>query len=395
MRDVVVARAVRTAAGKAPKGALRQTRPDDLGAAVVRSILESTPRLDPARIGDVIMGCAMPEGEQGMNVGRNIALLAGLPDAVPGMTVNRFCSSGLESINIGAGQIATGQSDVVIAGGAESMSLIPMGGVRFMPNPDLLAADPETYLGMGLTAERLADMESIDRAQQDLFALHSHQKALAALEAQRFKDEVVPVDVRQSRPDGNGKPVERSLVFDRDEGPRADTSLEALAKLRPAFKARGTVTAGNSSQMSDGAAAVLLTTAEIADELELQPLARFLGYSVAGVPPEIMGIGPVQAIPKVLERTGLSLDQMDLIELNEAFAAQSLAVLARLGIDARDERVNVNGGAIALGHPLGCSGAKLTATALHELRRRQGRYAMVTMCIGTGMGAAGIFERVS
>ncbi len=395
MRDVVVVRAVRTAVGKAPKGTLRQTRPDDLGAAVLRSIVKSTPKLDPERIGDVIMGCAMPEGEQGMNVGRNIALLSGLPDSVPGMTVNRFCSSGLETINIGAGQIATGQSDVVIAGGAESMSMIPMGGVRFMPNPDLLAADPETYLGMGLTAERLADMESIDRERQDRFALHSHEKALAALEQNRFKDEIVPVDVRQSRPDGNGKPVERSLVFDRDEGPRADTSLGALAKLRPAFKARGTVTAGNSSQMSDGAAAVLLTTPEIADELEVEPLARFLGYAVAGVPPEIMGIGPVQAIPRVLERTGLRLEQMDLIELNEAFAAQSLAVLERLGIDARDERLNVNGGAIALGHPRGCSGAKLTATALHELRRRQGRYAMVTMCIGTGMGAAGIFERIA
>jgi len=395
MRDVVVAQALRTPIGKAPKGTLRQTRPDDLGAAVVRAILERTPKLDPERIGDVIIGCAMPEGEQGMNVGRNIALLAGLPDSVPGMTVNRFCSSGLETINIGAAQIATGQSDVVIAGGAESMTLIPMGGNRFLPNPDLVARDPETYLGMGLTAERLAETDGIGREEQDAFALHSHEKALAALAGGRFEDETVPFQARLSVPSDNGMPEEREVLLDKDEGPRADTSLEALSRLRAVFKAGGTVTAGNSSQMSDGAAAVLLTTPEIAAELKIRPLARFVGYSVAGVPPEIMGIGPVQAVPKALQRAGLTLKQIDVIELNEAFAAQSLAVLKRLKIDSRDERLNPNGGAIALGHPLGCTGAKLTATALQELKRRNGRYALVTMCIGTGMGAAGIFEAVA
>jgi len=392
MREVVVGVALRTAVGRAPRGTLRQTRPDDLGAAVVRAILERLPGLDPERIGDVIIGCAMPEGEQGMNVGRNIALAAGLPDSVPGMTVNRFCSSGLETINIGAGQIASGQSDVVIAGGAESMSLIPMGGFRYLPNPGLLAKDPETFINMGLTAERLAEMDGIDREAQDRFALNSHRKALRALDDNRFADEIVPVTIRVSQPDADGKPVESEIRFERDEGPRPETSLEALAGLRPAFKAGGSVTAGNSSQMSDGAAAVLLTTPEIAAELKLEPLARFVGYAVAGVPPEIMGVGPVKAIPKVLERAGLTLDQMDVVELNEAFAAQSLSVLKRLELDPQDERLNPSGGAIALGHPLGCTGAKLTATALHELKRRGGRYAMVTMCVGTGMGAAGIFE---
>jgi acetyl-CoA acyltransferase len=392
MRDVVVALALRTPVGKAGRGTLRQTRPDDLGAAVVRAILERAPKLDPERIGDVIMGCAMPEGQQGMNVGRNIALLAGLPDSVPGMTVNRFCSSGLETINIGAGQIATGQSDIVIAGGAESMTMIPMGGYRYLPNPQLLADDPESYLGMGLTAERLATMEDIDREAQDAFSLHSHEKALAALAGGHFADETVTVAAKVSMPDAEGRPVEREIQFSQDEGPRAETSMAALGRLRPAFKAGGTVTAGNSSQMSDGAAAVLLTTPELAKEMGLEPLARFRGYAVAGVPPEIMGIGPVKAIPKVLERTGVTLDDIGVIELNEAFAAQSLAVLKNLGIDARDERLNAHGGAIALGHPLGCSGAKLTATALHEMKRRKARYALVTMCIGTGMGAAGLFE---
>jgi acetyl-CoA acyltransferase len=394
MRDVVVALALRTPVGKAPRGTVRQTRPDDLCAAVVRAILDRAPGLDPRRIGDVILGCAMPEGEQGMNVGRNVALLAGLPDEVPGMTVNRFCSSGLETINIGAAEIASGQSDVVIAGGAESMSLIPMGGLRYLPNPRMLAEDPETYLGMGLTAERLAEEDGIGREEQDRFAFESHRKALEAQAAGKFQDEIVSVTTRVTDPGPDGKPSEREVMLDRDEGPRGDTSPEALAKLRPAFKAGGTVTAGNSSQTSDGAAAVLLTTPEIATELELQPLARFVGYAVAGVPPEIMGIGPVQAVPKVLERTGLGLEQIDVIELNEAFAAQSLCVQRRLGLDPEDPRVNPNGGAIALGHPLGCTGAKLTATALHELRRRGGSHAMVTMCIGTGMGAAGIFEAV-
>jgi len=370
---------------------LRQTRPDDLGAAVIRAILEQAPRLEPERVGDVIMGCAMPEAEQGMNVGRNIALLAGLPDSVPGMTVNRFCSSGLETINIGAAEIASGQCDIVIAGGTESMSLVPMGGFRYLPNPSWVAQDPDAAIGMGLTAERLAERDGISREQQDAFALHSHQKALAALEGGRFRAETVKLKVRVSEPDAAGHPVEREFEFAADEGPRADSSLEALAKLRPAFKAGGTVTAGNSSQTSDGAAAVLLTTPEIAERLQLEPLARFVGYAVAGVPPEIMGIGPVEAVPKVLRRVGLQLSDMDVIELNEAFAAQGLAVLKGLGLDPRDERLNANGGAIALGHPLGCTGAKLTVTALHELKRRRGRYAMVTMCIGTGMGAAGVF----
>ena len=392
MREVVVGVALRTAIGRAPRGTLRQTRPDDLGATVLRGILERVEGLDPQRVGDVIIGCAMPEGAQGMNVGRNVALLAGLPDSVPGMTVNRFCASGLESIHIGASQIASGQSDVVIAGGAESMSQVPMGGFRYLPNPRLLADDPETYINMGLTAERLAEADGISRDEQDRFALNSHRKALEAQRDNRFADEIIPLKTSLTDPDADGKPVEREIVFERDEGPRADTSIEALGRLRPAFKAGGTVTAGNSSQMSDGAAAVLLTTPEIAAELKLEPLARYVGYAVAGVPPEIMGIGPVEAIPKLLGRTGLKLEQMDLIELNEAFAAQSLSVLKRIGLSPEDERLNVSGGAIALGHPLGCTGAKLTTTVLHELKRRGGRYAMVTMCVGTGMGAAGIFE---
>jgi len=394
MREVVVALAVRTPCGKAPRGSLRHTRPDDLCAIVIRGLLERAPKLDPARIDDVIIGCAMPEGAQGMNVGRNITLAAGLPNSVPGMTVNRFCSSGLETINLGAGEILTGQSDVVVAGGAESMTMVPMGGYRYLPNPTLISEDPVAAIGMGLTAERLAEEDDIDREQQDLFALRSHKKALAAQQEGRFADELIPVRTRVTQTDEGGTPVARELTLERDEGPRADTSLEALGRLRPVFKQGGSVTAGNTSQMSDGAAGVLLTTAEMAKSLGLEPLARFVGYAVAGVPPEIMGIGPVEAVPKVLERSGLTLDQMDVIELNEAFAAQSLSVLKRLGLSADDPRLNPNGGAIALGHPLGCTGAKLTATALHELRRRQGRYALVTMCIGLGMGAAGVFERI-
>ena len=392
MRDVVVALALRTPGGRAKKGTFRQTRPDDLGAAVIRGLLARAPNLDPARIGDVVIGCAMPEGEQGMNVGRNLVLLAGLPYGVPGMTVNRFCSSGLESINVAAAEIALGQVDVAIAGGVESMTLVPMGGMRYLPNPTMVAELPGTYLGMGLTAERLAERDKITREAQDAFAYRSHMKAVAAQQAGRFDAELVPVKTAVCEPGPTGKPVTRDVTLDRDEGPRADTTLEALAKLKPAFLDRGTVTAGNSSQMTDGAAAVLLTTPQIATELKLEPLARWVGYAVAGVPPEIMGIGPVEAVPKVLKRLGLKLDDINVIELNEAFAAQSLAVLKGLRLEAEDPRVNANGGAIALGHPLGCTGAKLTTTALHDLRRRKGRYAMVTMCIGTGMGAAGIFE---
>jgi acetyl-CoA acyltransferase len=392
MREVVVALALRTPGGRAKKGTFRQTRPDDLGAAVIRALLEKAPNLDPARIDDVVIGCAMPEGEQGLNVGRTLVLLAGLPDSVPGMTVNRFCSSGLETINLGAAEIALGQADVVIAGGVESMTLVPMGGLRYLPNPTMAAEAPGTYLNMGLTAECLAERDDISREAQDAFAYDSHMKAVAAQKEGKFDAELVPVKAAVNDPGPGGKPAVRELVLDRDEGPRADTTPEALAKLKPAFKAGGTVTAGNASQMTDGAAAVLLTTPEVAAELELEPLARWVGYAVAGVPPEIMGIGPVKAVPKVLERVGLRLDDMDVIELNEAFAAQSLAVLKGLSLDSKDPRLNANGGAIALGHPLGCTGAKLTATALHELRRRNGRYAMVTMCIGTGMGAAGIFQ---
>jgi acetyl-CoA acyltransferase len=392
MREVVVALALRTPGGRAKKGTFRQTRPDDLGAAAIRALLEKAEKLDPARIGDVIIGCAMPEGEQGMNVGRNLVLLAGLPDSVPGMTVNRFCSSGLETINLAAAEIALGQVDVAIAGGVESMTLVPMGGHRYLPNPTMAAEAPGTYLNMGLTAERLSERDGIDREAQDAFAYNSHMKAVAAQKDGKFDDELVPVKTAVSEPGPNGKPVVRETVLERDEGPRADTTLAALAKLKPAFKANGTVTAGNSSQMTDGGAAALVTTPEIAAELGLDPLARWVGYAVAGVAPEIMGIGPVDAVPKVLGRVGLKLEDMDVIELNEAFAAQSLAVLKGLGLDPEDPRLNPNGGAIALGHPLGCTGNKLTATALHELRRRQGRYAMVTMCIGTGMGAAGIFE---
>jgi acetyl-CoA acyltransferase len=378
--------------GKAYKGSFAQTRPDDLGAAVVRALLAAAPNMDPLRLGDVIMGCAMPEGEQGMNVGRNIALLAGLPDEVPGMTVNRFCSSGLETINLAALKIAAGQAEAVIAGGVESMSLIPMGGLRYLPNPDLVARDPETFLGMGLTAERLAVEDGLTRAAQDAFAVASHRKALAAITEGRFADEIAPVTTALSRMNAHGAPEVAEFVVDTDEGPRADTTLEALSGLKPAFKEGGTVTAGNTSQMSDGAAAVLLATPAFCKENGLSPLARLVSYAVAGVPPEIMGIGPVLAVPEALKRADLALTDIDLIELNEAFAAQSLSVLKRLKIDADDERVNVNGGAIALGHPLGCTGAKLTATALHELKRRGGRYALVTLCIGTGMGAAGVFE---
>ena len=394
MREVVVTAARRTAVGKALKGTLRYTRPDDLGAAVVRKILELHPNLDPARIGDVIMGCAMPEGEQGMNVGRNIALMAGLPVSVPGMTVNRFCSSGLETINYAALQIATGQADCVIAGGVESMTMIPMGGLRYLPNPTVAHEQPQTLTNMGLTAENLVVKEGISREAQDEFAYHSNMKATAAINEGRFAGEIVPVMAHLPGKDKNGRPIGREVEFKVDEGPRADTTVAGLARLRPAFKQGGTVTAGNSSQMSDGAAAAMLMTPELAAEIGAEPLARFVGYAVAGVEPEIMGIGPVAAVPKVMARTGLSLDKMDVIELNEAFAAQSLAVLKHLELDPADERLNANGGAIALGHPLGCTGAKLTATALHELKRRGGKYALVTMCIGTGMGAAGIFEAI-
>jgi len=392
MREAVIVSGVRTAVGKAGRGALRTVRPDDLAAIVVKAAIERA-AIDPELVEDVIMGCAMPEGEQGLNVARIAAQRAGLPDSVCGVTVNRFCASGLQTIAMAAYQIMSGQSEVVVAGGTESMSMVPMSGNKFSPNPYLAQHDPAVYLSMGLTAEKVAQRFEIDRAEQDAFALRSHQRALAAQAAGLFDRSIVPVEVEQVEIGPDGRPQRRVQVFDRDEGPRADTSMEALAKLKPVFAAEGTVTAGNSSQMSDGAAAVVVMSAERAAELGLKPRARFVSFAVGGVEPEVMGIGPVVAIPKALKLAGLNLADIDLIELNEAFAAQSIAVIRQLELD--EERVNVNGGAIALGHPLGCTGAKLTVQLLDELERRGGRYGMVTMCIGGGMGAAGIFERIS
>jgi acetyl-CoA acyltransferase len=384
---------VRTAIGKAPKGSLRNTRPDELGALVVEELLRRVPQVDKGEIEDVIIGCATPEAEQGMNMARIIALRAGLPTSVAGVTVNRFCSSGLQTIAMAAQQIMTGMADVIIAGGVESMSMLPMGGYNISPNPYLAEHFPEVYMTMGHTAEQVAKRYGIRREDQDAFALRSHQRAAAAIQAGKFKDEIVPVTVRETVVDDNNKVQVSERVFDTDEGVRYDTSLEALAKLKPVFSVNGTVTAGNSSQTSDGAAAVLVMSAERAQELGLKPLAAFRSFAVAGVDPDVMGIGPVAAVPKALRLAGLSLDDIDLIELNEAFAAQALYVIRELGMD--EEKVNVNGGAIALGHPLGCTGARLTVSILNELQRRGGRYGLVTMCIGGGMGAAGVFERLA
>jgi acetyl-CoA acyltransferase len=381
----VIVASVRTAVGKAPRGTLRQTRPDDMAAAAIEAALKRVPAVRPEMVEDVILGCAMPEAEQGMNVARQAALLAGVPCTTPAMTVNRFCASGLQAIAIAARAIEAGEAGVAVAGGTESMSLIPMGGHKIAPNPTLLERYPDVYLGMGVTAESLARKYGIGREASDRFALDSHRKALAAIDAGQFKDEIVPLTVSL---DGNGK----TLTFETDEGPRRDTDLAALAKLKPAFAAEGIVTAGNASQMSDGAAATILVSAGKAKELGLRPIARLVTYAVVGVPPEIMGIGPVEAIPRALRQAGLTLADIDLIELNEAFACQSLAVIEALGLDPA--RVNVNGGAVALGHPLGCTGAKLTAQILHEMARRKSRYGLVTMCVGGGMGAAGIFERL-
>jgi acetyl-CoA acyltransferase len=392
MREAVIVSAARTAVGKAPRGALNGTRPDDLAAAVIKAAVERAPGLDPKAIDDVILGCAMPEAEQGLNMARAALLRAGLPVEVPGQTVNRFCSSGLQTIALAAQQIMTGMGEVVVAGGAESMSMVPMTGNHFAPNPAMAEINPDLYLGMGLTAENVAKQYGVSREDQDAFALRSHLRAVAAIDSGKFKDEIVPLEVEKVWFEG-GKRQRATMTFDTDEGPRRDTSAAALAKLKPVFAANGTVTAGNASQTSDGAAAVVVMSREKADALGLKPLARFVSFAVAGVPPEIMGIGPVAAVPKALKLAGLTLEQIDLVELNEAFAAQSLAVIRALEID--EEKVNVNGGAIALGHPLGCSGAKLTVQILGELARRGGRYGMVTMCIGGGMGAAGIFERLS
>jgi acetyl-CoA acyltransferase len=391
MRDAVVVSAVRTAVGKAPKGTLRATRPDEMGAAVIREALRRAEGVEPAEVEDVIMGCAMPEAEQGMNVARAAATRAGLPVDTSAMTINRFCSSGLQAIAIAADRIRTGSAEVIVAGGLETMSLIPMGGHVIRPNPYLVEHYPDFYLNMGLATENVARKYGVSREEQDAFSLRSHRRAASAQDAGKFDDEIVPLAVTLEELDGRGRKQRREVVFDRDEGVRRDTSEEGLAKLRPAFHAGGTITAGNASQMSDGAAAVVVMSEDRARELGLRPLARFVAYATAGCPPEEMGIGPVHAIPKVLKIAGLTQDQIDVIELNEAFAAQSLAVIRTLDLDP--DKVNVNGGAIALGHPLGCTGAKLTATVLRELERRRGRYAMVTMCVGGGMGAAGIFER--
>jgi acetyl-CoA acyltransferase len=389
MNDAVIVSAVRTAVGKAPKGTLSIVRPDDMAAAVIKAALERAPGASPADVDDVILGCAMPEGEQGLNVARIASLRAGVPIEASAATINRFCSSGLQAIAQAAEHIMVGSAEVAVAGGTESMSMVPMGGNKIAPNPGLVDSYPDVYLSTGLVAENHARQSGISRDEQDAFALRSHQRAVAAIESGRFRDEIVPLTVATVGPNGTSR---RDFTFDTDEGPRRDTSAEALARLRPAFHASGTVTAGNSSQTSDGAAAVVVTSAAYAKAHGLTPLARFVAYATAGVAPELFGVGPVPAIRKVLKIAGLTLDQIDLVELNEAFAAQVLACLQELPIDP--EKLNVNGGAIALGHPLGCTGAKLTATLLHEMQRRKGRYGLVTMCVGGGMGAAGIFERL-
>jgi len=392
MKEAVIVSAVRTAVGKAPKGTLRTTRPDEMGAAVIKEAAARVPGLQLSEIEDVIMGCAMPEAEQGMNVARAAAIRAGLPVETSAMTINRFCSSGLQSIAMAADRIRSGGADVILAGGLETMSMIPMGGHIIRPNPYLVEHYPDFYLNMGLATENVARKYEVTREEQDEFALRSHQRAAAALDANKFKEETVALNVVLEEMDEKGKKPRREVVFDQDEGVRRDTSAEGLAKLKPAFHVKGTITAGNASQMSDGAAAAIVMSSERATALGAKPMARFVAYATAGCPPEEMGIGPVFAIPKALKLASLTLADIDVIELNEAFAAQSLAVIKTLGLDP--DRVNVNGGAIALGHPLGCTGAKLTASILRELERRNGRYGMVTMCVGGGMGAAGIFERV-
>ena len=392
MREAVIVSSVRTPVGRAFKGTLRATRPDDLAAVAIKGVLERAPQLDPKEIEDVILGCAMPEAEQGMNVARTASLRAGVPIEASAITINRFCSSGLQAIAMAAERIMSGGAEVIVAGGTESMSMVPMGGNKISPNPWLVEHYPDSYLSMGLTAERLATRFGITRAAADEFSLRSHQKALAAIQAGRFDEETVPVSVSFTTPNGS-KPKRQELLFKTDEGPRADTSLAALASLKPAFHVKGTVTAGNASQMSDGAAAAIVMSAERAQALGIKPLARYVSFATAGYKPEEMGLGPVFAIPKALKLAGLKLSDIDVIELNEAFAAQALAVIQEGHLD--HERVNVNGGAVALGHPLGCTGAKLTATIIRELKRRNGRYGLVTMCVGGGMGAAGIFENLN
>jgi acetyl-CoA acyltransferase len=399
MQEAVIVSTVRTPVGKAPRGTLATARPDDLAATAIEGAFSRVPQLDKSVVDDVILGCAHPEAEQGMNVARIASLRAGLPVEVSAMTVNRFCASGLQAIAQAADRIRGGGASVVVAGGAESMSMIPMGGHKISANPWLVDNLPAAYLSMGLTAERVAERFHVSREDADAFALASHQKALKAIAEGRFADEIVPVEWTERTPPpasskpGSAKLKEQKRSFQIDEGPRADTSAEALAKLKPAFHAKGAITAGNSSQTSDGAAATIVTTAERAAALGMKPMARFVAFATAGCAPDIMGIGPVHAVPKALKIAGLKLEDIGLVELNEAFAAQSLAVIRELGLDP--DKVNVNGGAIALGHPLGCTGAKLTATLLHEMQRRKVRYGLVTMCVGGGMGAAGIFENLN
>ena len=392
MKEAVIVSAVRTPVGKAKRGGLATVRPDEMAATTIQALLKRTPNLDPAQIEDVVIGCAFPEGEQGLNMARMISLRAGLPDSVPAETINRYCASGVQSIAHVAYAIQSGQIEIGIAGGAESMTMVPMAGYKFAPNPHFAQDLPHYYTNMGLTAENVAVKYGISREDQDEFSLKSHQKAAQAVNSGRFDPELVPLDVEVVEFNGHAKPEKKSFTVKRDEGPRADTNLEALAKLRPAFKEGGVVTAGNSSQMSDGAGAVMVMSAEKAAELGLEPLARFVAFAVGGVPPELMGIGPVVAIPKALKVAGLTLNDIDLIELNEAFAAQGLAVMRTLELN--EEIVNVNGGAIALGHPLGCTGTKLTTQLIYEMGRRKSKYGMVTMCIGGGMGAAAIFENL-
>ena len=391
-REAVIVAGSRTAVGKSKRGATRNWRSDEMAAAVIADLMQKAPELDPAEIDDVIIGCAMPEGAQGLNFARSIALRAGLPVEVSGQTVNRFCSSGLQTIAMAAERIIANGADVIIAGGAETMSLVPMTGFRVNPNPYMVENMPEVYMGMGLTAERVADEYEVTRQVQDEFAVRSHQKAAAAYERGAFKDQIVPLEIEEVVAGANG-PERSTVMFDRDEHLRPDTTVEGLAKLKPVFRQGGSVTAGNSSPLSDGAAAVIVMERSKAEALGLTPLMRFVGFGVGGVRPEVMGVGPIVAVPKVLKRTGMSLADIDLIELNEAFASQAVAVIRELGLD--EAIVNVNGGAIALGHPLGCTGAKLTVQLMHEMPKRDAQFGMVTMCIGGGMGAAGIFERLN
>jgi acetyl-CoA acyltransferase len=391
-KEAYIVSSVRTAVAKAKKGAFRQTRPEMIGAAAVRGALSKAGKIDESTLDDVLMGCAMPEGEQGLNMARVISLRAGLPNAVSAATINRFCSSGLQTIAMATQAIIAGHAESVIAGGVESMTLVPMSGFHFAPDPYMVEHRPEIYIGMGITAENVANKYGISRQDQDEFAYHSHRKAIEAIKTGKFKDEIIPMEVFANSYTEDGVKG-GAFVFDTDEGPRADTSIEALSGLRPAFNPRGTVTAGNASQMSDGAAASFVVSGEYLKEHNLKPIARLVGFATAGVAPEIMGIGPIESIPKVLKQTGLKLEDIGLTELNEAFASQSLAIIRELGMNP--DTVNVNGGAIALGHPLGCTGAKLTATLLHEMMRRNVRYGMCTMCIGGGMGASGIFENLT